>query len=263
MLSRAMAGRTSDSLAVDPGRTRFVLVEPQSGGNVGSVARVLKNLGFERLVLVQPACDPRGREARMMAVDALDLLERAEIHADLDGALDGARTVVATSRRTGKHRRPHYRLDRIAPRLARLARAGELALLFGREDHGLTDRHLDRSTHLVHLLAGESYPSFNVAQAVAIVAYELRRAEAGPPAEPLAPPAAHAEREALYAHLEEALTTIGVLHRDSRVPIMRRLRRLLGRADPTTPEVKLLRGIAQQILWVAGRARVRSRESGA
>jgi TrmH family RNA methyltransferase len=245
MLSAAMAGRASGSLEIDPRGVRFVLVEPQSGGNVGSVARILKNLGFERLVLVQPACDPRGREARMMAVDALDVLERAEVHADLDAALDRARTVVATSRRTGKHRRPHYRLDRIAPRLARLARAGEIALLFGREDHGLTDRHLDRSTHLVHLLAGASYPSFNVAQAVGIVAYE---------------PAPHAERESLYEHLEQALATIGVLHTDSRVPIMRRLRRLLGRADPTTAEVKLLRGIAQQILWVAGRAGVRSHD---
>jgi TrmH family RNA methyltransferase len=256
-----MAGRASGSGEIDPRGVRFVLVEPQSGGNVGSVARVLKNLGFARLVLVQPACEPRGREARMMAVDALDLLERAEVHDDLDAALDGARTVVATSRRTGKHRRPHYRLDRIAPRLARLARAGEIALLFGREDHGLTDRHLDRSTHLVHLLAGASYPSFNVAQAAGIVAYELRRAAADAPPEPLAPPAAHAERESLYEHLEQALATIGVLHRDSRVPIMRRLRRLLGRADPTTAEVKLLRGIAQQILWVADRAGVRSGRS--
>lgn len=240
----------------DPAGVRFVLVEPMTGGNAGSAARALKNLGFSRLVLVRPHFDRRDREARMMAVDAADVFERAERHEDLDAALAGARSVVGTSARTGKYRRPHYRLDSFSAELTRLAAAGELAVVFGREDSGLTDRELDRCTHLVHLPAADAYPSFNLAQAVLLVAYELRRAfGAASPDEPLEPPAGHAEREGMYRHLAQALLAIGFLQEDTVDSMMRRLRRLFGRATPTADEVTILRGMARQMLWSASRTR--------
>jgi len=237
-------------------RVRFVLVQPQNGGNVGSAARAMKNLGFTRLVLVDPRCEPLGREARMMAVEARDVLERATVHADLDAALDGAATVVGTTRRLGKHRRPHRPLDEVARHLAELADAGELVVLFGREDRGLTDTEIDRSTHLVYLRASAVYPSFNLAQAVLLVAYELLKAAGGGRADTGPEPvlAGHAEREGLYAHLERALLAIGFLGRDSREVLMRRLRRIFGRTELTREEVKLLRGMARQTLWAAERA---------
>jgi tRNA/rRNA methyltransferase len=238
-----------------------VLVETRSAGNLGSAARALKNLGFARLAVVRPACDPRSAEAARMAVDAADLLEAAVVCETLAEALDGARTVVGTSRRTGKHRRPHYRLDAFAGELARLARAGEIAFVFGREDHGLADEDLDRCTHLVHLPASDDYPSFNLAQAVLLIAWELRRATLLPDAsDPLDAPALQEEREAFYTHMQRALGTIGYIHRDTVTPIMRRLRRLLGRASMTSDEVKLLRGMARQILWAADRAGLPARD---
>lgn len=244
-------------------RVKFVLVEPQFGGNVGSAARAMKNLGFSRLALVGPCCDHRGREARMMAVDAGDLLERAEVWPDLESALAGSRTIVATSRREGKHRRPHWPLEAVAGKLVGSARTGELAVLFGREDHGLNDSALDRCTHLVHLSAAETYPSLNLAQAVLLVGYVLRTA-AGPaaPVEETVP-AEHTEREAMYRHLERALVAIGFLSRDTRVVMMRRLRRLLGRADLTSEEVRMLRGVARQALWSAREAGLVGPESEA
>jgi len=239
----------------DAGRVRFVLVQPQTSGNVGSVARALKNLGFSRLSLVRPRCDPLDSEARRLAVDAADLLEGAVRHDDLDGALDGAQSVVGTSRRTGKYRRPHYRLDRFSARLTRLAQVGELAFVFGREDSGLTDDELDRCTQLIHLPAADDYPSFNLAQAVLLVAYELRRNEPGTlPCEPLDPPAAQEAREAMYRHLARAWLAIGFLQTDSVETMMRRFRRLFGRASLTPDEVQMLRGVARQTLWAAGRA---------
>jgi TrmH family RNA methyltransferase len=250
-------------VAFDPAGVRFVLVEPLAGGNVGSAARALKNLGFSRLVLVRPHFDPQDRQARMMAVEAADVLARAELRDDLDEALTGARTVVGTSRRTGKYRRPHYRLDLFSEELAQLAAAGELAVLFGREDSGLTDRELDRSTHLVHLPAASDYASFNLAHAVLLVAYELRRAHLQSlAAEPLDPPAVHHEREAMYRHLAQALLAIGFLQADTVEPMMRRMRRLLGRAAPTAEEVSILRGLARQTLWAAGRADADAEEHG-
>jgi TrmH family RNA methyltransferase len=238
---------------------RFVLVEPQSGGNVGASARAIKNLGFRDLCLVSPRCDPLGDEARRMAVEARDVLEAAKIHADLDRALEGAATVVGTSRRTGKHRKPHRRLDDVAPDLARLARAGELAVVFGREAHGLSDAELDRCTHLVHFASSSEFPSFNLAQSVLLVAYEMRLAlHRSSPEDPVEPPADHAAREAMYSHLETALRSIGFLHTDSAEVMMRRLRRMLGKASLTHGEVQILRGIAHQTLWLAGRVGLRS-----
>ena len=245
----------AESAPLDAARVRFVLVEPASGGNVGASARALKNLGFSRLALVGPRCDPLGRHARGMAVDAADLLQATSVHATLDEALVGARTVVGTSRRTGKGRRPHFRLDVFAGEVLGLARAGELAVVFGREECGLTDEELDRCTHVVHFLAQPDYPSFNLAQAVLLVAYELRRAESdGLPVVPLDVPASHEEREAMYGHLERALLAIGFLQPSASDAIMRRFRRLFGRASLTAREVRMLHGVAQQALWVAGRA---------
>jgi TrmH family RNA methyltransferase len=237
-------------------RVRFVLVGTQHGGNVGSAARALKNLGFRRLELVRPECDPTGEDARKMAVDARDVLEQARIHDDLDRALGGATTVVATTRRLGKHRQPHHALHAVADRLIARARAGgELAFLFGREDSGLTDQELDRATDLVYLPSSTAYPSFNLSQAVLLVGYQLLLASGAPEHEPPeVRPAGHAEREAMYRHLERAFVAIGFLSRDTQDVIMRRFRRALGRAEMTREEVKMLRGVARQTLWAARQA---------
>jgi tRNA/rRNA methyltransferase len=240
---------------LNPAAFRFVIVQPRYDGNVGAAARALKNLGFRELFLVTPDCDPMGEQARRMAVDAIDVLEGARVHDTLDEALEGAGTVVGTSRRTGKHRKPHYRLDRLTTEIVTPAQEHPTAILFGREDHGLYDRELDRCTHLLHLPSDEAYPSINVAQSILLVAWELRRSTLDPAdADPLPAAAEHSEREAMYAHLERALATIGHIHRDTVEPIMRRFRRLLGRASISSDEVRLLRGMAHQILWAAGRA---------
>jgi tRNA/rRNA methyltransferase len=237
---------------------RFVLVEPQLGGNVGAAARALKNLGFDRLIAVTEKWDPRTDEdARRMAKDARDVLGRMQVLGDLDAALDGATAVIGTSRRRGKHRQPHWRLDRFAPEMARLAGTGGIAVLFGREAHGLSDAELDRCTHLVHFPSGDAYPSFNLAQSVLLVAYQLRLAMEGPlldDASTIDPPADHAMREAMYQHFGNALEAIGFLHADTVEPMMRRIRRMLGRAELTANEARIVRGIARQMLWLSRQA---------
>jgi TrmH family RNA methyltransferase len=249
--------------SVETDRVRFVLVGPQSAGNAGSAARALKNLGFSKLVLVDPQFDVSDKWAKRMAVDAAEVILGAEVHDDLDSALDGARTVVGASARVGRHRKPHWRIDAFSTELAALGRTGGLAFVFGREDSGLSDLELDRCTHLVKLPASEDYTSFNLAQAVLLVAYELRRSLfLCPPGPPGDPPARHGEREAMYRHLEQALLTIGYLQEDSVESIMRRFRRLFGRAGMTDEEVALLRGLARQTLWVAGQAGLPESGSG-
>jgi TrmH family RNA methyltransferase len=238
---------------------RFVLVEPRYGGNVGAAARVLKNFGFDRLDVVAPREGPDHEEAVRMAVDAADVLRATRRHATLDEALQGAATVVGTSRRMGKHRQPHHRLDALAPLLPGLSDRGEVALVFGREDHGLSDADLDRCTHLIYVPTDPAYPALNVAQAIAIVAYEARRSLDAAAVEPPDPDhealADHAGREAMYEHLEEALLTIGFLKAGQLTGMMRRLRRILSRAQLTAGDIDVVRGIARQILWL-------SRQSG-
>jgi TrmH family RNA methyltransferase len=242
----------------DPDDVRFVLVQPSSAGNVGAAARAIGNLGFRRLVLVAPECDPGADEARRRAVGCVGILDAARVCGDLDEALDTAGTVVGTSRRVGKHRRPHFRLHRFAGEMAGLAAAGELAVVFGREDRGLTDLELDRCTHLLHVHAVAEHPSYNLAQSVLLVAYELALAGSVPGSEPASgPPAAHEEREEMYRHLETALESIGFLHGDTPEVTMRRIRRVLGRAGLTSLEVRIFRGLARQTLWAAGRAGLR------
>ena len=237
----------------DPDRIRFVLVEPQRAGNVGAAARALTNLGFSRLEIVRPARDPRNAEARRMAVNAGPLLDAAGVHPTLDTALAGAQTVVGTTARTGKQRKPHWRIDTLAEHVIAGNDPGELAIVFGREDHGLNDEDLDRCTHLVYLPADEAYTSFNLAQAVLLVAWELRRAGLGPAAaqDPLA---TDGDREAFYHHCEQALRAIGFVTDQTAPSIMRRVRRIYGRAGVTEEELATLRGMARQILWAADKA---------
>jgi TrmH family RNA methyltransferase len=168
----------------------------------------------------------------------------------------------------GKQRQPHYRVDEITSRLAgmvRYAPAGDVVLLFGREADGLHDRELDQCTHLAYIPTSAAYPATNLAHAVAIVAYELSRAiDALAPA-PVPRPlgtaddaediddalADHAAREAMYAHLEESLAAIGFLKDGQVEGMMRRLRRILGRAQLTAGDVSVVRGIARQVLWLS------------
>jgi TrmH family RNA methyltransferase len=237
---------------------RFVFVEPRYGGNVGAAARVLKNFGFARLDVVDPREGPDHEDAIRMAVDAADVLRSTRTHATLDEALEGAATVVGTSRRMGKHRQPHHRLDELAPLLPGLSDRGEVALVFGREDHGLSDADLDRCTHLIYVPTDAAYPALNVAQTIAIVAYEVRGAldatavEAPDPEDEAL--ADHAGREAMYEHLEQALLTIGFLKVGQLEGMMRRLRRILSRAQLTAGDVDVVRGIARQILWLSRQA---------
>jgi TrmH family RNA methyltransferase len=239
---------------------RFVFVEPRYGGNVGAAARALKNFGFRRLDVVAPREGVDHEEAVRMAVDAADVLAAARTHATLDDALDGAAAVVGTSRRMGKQRQPHHRLDELAPVIAGLAFRGEVALVFGREDHGLSDADLDRCTHLVYVPTAEEYPALNVAQTIAIVAYEIRGAlDAAQPPAPGPEDGTlvdHAGREAMYAHLEQALLAIGFLKVGQLEGMMRRLRRILSRAELSAGDVDVVRGISRQILWLAKQARL-------
>ncbi|MCC3466476.1 MAG: RNA methyltransferase [Microcoleus sp. PH2017_06_SFM_O_A] len=153
---------------------RIVLVEPAGPLNVGSVARVMKNMGLHQLILVNPQCDYLGEEARLMAVRAADILETAKVVESLPAALVGCVRAIAT---TGDDGRSHpMPLESPADALPWLLEAPS-ALIFGREDCGLTNAELNRAQRLIRIPSSDAYTSLNLAQAVAICCYELYRDE--------------------------------------------------------------------------------------
>ncbi|KVA06247.1 RNA methyltransferase [Burkholderia latens] len=243
--------------------TRFVLVEPSHPGNVGAAARALKTMGFSRLVLVAPRVphvqsDP---DAIAMASGADDVLASAHVVPTLGDALAGVHWSIALTARTREYGPP-----RLAPRAAaehacKQVGGGDIALVFGNERTGLANEHVEQCSALAHIPANPAYSSLNLAQAIQVLAYELRVAFLAQASE--ASPAAHVdvgtlaqsdEIERMYAHLENALIALDFLDPRNPKKLMPRLRRLFARTGLEREEVNILRGIAKHILLKSGTA---------
>ena len=234
---------------------RVVLVRPRFAANVGSVARIMRNMGAAELVLVAPAADPTDPEARRLATHGQDVLDRCRVVADLGEAVADCVFVAATSARVGglMRRQSVGTPEEVLARLADAMTVGPTALVFGPEADGLTTAEASRCHFLIHIPADPACPVLNLAQAVAVCLYELRRqwlrrtTQAPPPEAP----APFAEQERMFAHLRQALEQIHFLWDDKADALMHALRHLIGRAGPTPMEVGVLLGLARQIRWYA------------
>ncbi len=223
---------------------RIVLVDTSHPGNIGAAARAMKNMALDELVLVRPREFPSA-EATARASGADDLLARARVAASIAEAIAGCGLVVGSSARP---RSAHWRvLDprAAAAELAAAAAERPAAVLFGNERNGLSNDDLAACHGLVNIPANPAYESLNLAQAVQIVCYELRMAQA--PAirrlAPEAPPAAAEDLGRLREHLARALVGLGFPEQPSAAQIEARLMRLLLRAVPDEKEVQILRGV--------------------
>jgi TrmH family RNA methyltransferase len=225
-------------------RIRFVLVRPEEPENVGAVARVLRNFGFEQLTLVASHL-ARPERAYVVAHGAGDLLQGADHVDDLAPAIGACVRAFATSRRAGKHRGGVLPLREAAQEA--VAAPGPVAWVFGPESTGLTAGEIARCSDRVLIPTAPRHPSLNLAQAVAVVAYELYLAERTGPRVRVPDEASLEERDALYRHLESALSGIGFLDSSTARVRMGQLRRLLERARPSAKEVRFLRGIARRM----------------
>jgi tRNA/rRNA methyltransferase len=239
---------------------RVVLVRTQIAANLGATARVMRNLGLSDLVLVDPVADPADRNARQLATHGEEVLDRCRVVRELGEAVADCALVAGTSARTGGlfRRQSVGTPAEIMPRLAETMAVAPVALVFGPEPTGLENAAVTRCHFLIHIPTDPSYPALNLAQAVAISLYELRRAWrsrslAGasglgvpPPA-----PAPFADQERMFDRLRDALERIHFLYGDKADSLMHGLRHLLGRAGPTPMEVEMLLGLARQIRWFA------------
>ncbi|OOZ36180.1 tRNA (cytosine(32)/uridine(32)-2'-O)-methyltransferase TrmJ [Solemya velesiana gill symbiont] len=224
---------------------RIVLIETSHPGNIGAVARAMKNMCLEHLYLVQPKHYPSA-EATARASGADDLLARAHVCEDLDEALKGCHLVVGASARLRSVEWPQLNPRECAERAFQEAGQGEVALIFGRESSGLRNSELDRCQFLVHIPANEEYASLNLAQAVQVLSYEMHMAslQGKRDTDMEVQDVATAETmESFYGHLEQALSDIGFSDPRQSNKLQRRLRRLFFRARPDTEELNILRGI--------------------
>jgi TrmH family RNA methyltransferase len=233
-----------------------VLHRPRDVRNLGAVVRAMKNLGFSRLRLVDPApFDPA--DLLGIAHRAEDLVAAIERFESLPAALADARFVVGTSERPRADRPSRGDLRPLAAELVARARtAGPIALLFGPEDNGLDLAALDRCNLVLSIPADPAYPSLNLAQAALLLLHELRSAAVPPPlTQPRRPPATAGELEALGAALEAAIDAVGFVKSGDGAATMRRMRAVLARAEPDSSEAALLTAFAREVVYALRRAR--------
>ena len=227
------------------GHIRIVLCEPSHPGNIGAAARAMKTMGFERLTLVKPRQFPHA-DASARASGAADVLATATVVADLDAALAGTRFACALSARRRDLTPQPIDVRAAASEIVQHAQSAEVAIVFGPERVGLSIADVSRCHRLVRIPANPEYASLNLAAAVQIVVYEVRRActsESGVAAQGTdVQPASHEEVERLIAHLEETMLASGFLDPERPGRLIQRMRRMFARATPEAEEVAILRG---------------------
>ena len=228
-----------------------VLVEPSGPLNVGSVARLCANFDVGELRLVAPRCDHLGEEARRMAVHGGWLLEQARLFPTLSAALADCRRVVATSGRRAGEPLP---LQAPEPALRWLAQArGPCALVFGREDRGLSNDELLQAGQLLTLGSGDAYASLNLSHAAALVLHSWHCLGSSLEVGGLPEPSDRQGLEAMLGDAEALLLEVGFLHPHTAHARMAKLRGLLQRAQISTEEVALVRGMVRQLRWASER----------
>jgi tRNA (cytidine32/uridine32-2'-O)-methyltransferase len=233
---------------------RIVLVEPREAGNVGAAARAMKNFGFTDLTLVGTPPGPLDAASEWWASGAEDLVESARRVETLSEALADVRLAIATSSTRGRASGEVRDVREVPGMVRALPESSRVAIVFGRERSGLTTGEQSLCHEVMKIPTSPSFPVMNLAQAVALVCWEMARAAEGEdaaasPVEQEDPPATHAEVERLHEAAQRFLLEIGFLNPQNPEAIYRELRSMLSRRRPSAREVTLLLGILRQAEW--------------
>lgn len=228
---------------------RIILVGTTHPGNIGATARAMKTMGLSQLYLVAPKIFP-SQNAYEMAAGADDILENAVVVGNLDEAIADCQLVLATSARPRGIDLPGLDPRESAVLMAAQPEENTIAVLFGREHAGLTNDELLRSQFHINIPANPHYSSLNLAQAVQIIAYEVRMAKlADVPKLAVQPDslATYLEVEQFYNHLEDVMIATGFFNPENPRRLLQRLRRLFNRSRLEKMEVNILRGILRSV----------------
>ncbi|MBE1287820.1 MAG: tRNA (cytosine(32)/uridine(32)-2'-O)-methyltransferase TrmJ [Alteromonadaceae bacterium] len=227
---------------------KIVLVNTSHTGNIGSTARAMKTMGLSQLVLVDPISAPDGKSSAL-AAGAGDVLAQAKTVSKLEEAIADCSLVVGTSARSRTLPWPMLEPRECGVRMVKESLSGPVALVFGRENNGLTNEELQQCHYHVCIPANPEYSSLNLAAAVQTLCYEIRmgflKQNEYPDVEQEYPLAEDLER--FYAHLESTLKDTGFVVENHPGQVMVKLRRLFNRARPERHELNILRGMLSSI----------------
>ena len=229
---------------------RIIMVRPRGSGNIGSVARAMKNVGAKELAIVGRA-RTQSFWAKAMAVHGRDILSEAKCYESIRAAIADCTLVVGTTCRAGLYRSHSQTPRQVAPALASAARTGRVALLFGPEDHGLSNKDLEHCQQLITIPTHPEYQSLNVAQAAVICLYEIYLAALGPAQDDALERAKGEDIERLFDIMRHSLLKIGFLDSENPEHMLLAFRRILGRAGLEEKDVRILTGMFRQIEWYA------------
>jgi len=228
---------------------RIVLIEPQFPGNIGAVARAMKNMGLSQLYLVNPGFFPH-KDASIRATNAQDVLENAIVADNLNDVIKDCCLVIGTSTRGRGLAVPAITARATASKIVREAQSSQTALLFGTEASGMTGADIKRCNFYGYIPANPDYCSLNLAAAVQTFCYEIFQAADADKTEPTEMANRYPDNQQLeyfYQHLEKVLLASGFIIKKHPGQIMARLRRLFARARPDEKEMNILRGILSSI----------------
>ncbi|MCD4749003.1 MAG: hypothetical protein K8R59_06490 [Thermoanaerobaculales bacterium] len=226
----------------------LILIETSSPGNLGAALRVAANFGVSKVELVRPSAKVDHPDVARWACGAEEHLS-VRIHDTLEDAATGIRTLVATASGRGRENQPLFTPSEAAEALADRGLA-DGALVFGSETRGMRREDVDRCDLVIRIPTAENFPVLNLTQAVAILLAHL--SFAGKEAFENRPePASNDRVEGLMNHLHKTLLHIGYLDPQNPQRILRKLRRIFGRAGITENEVSIFRGMCRQIDWAA------------
>ena len=230
---------------------RIVLVDPLYGGNVGSVCRAMANMGLSDLAIASPRPIDMN-EARMMACHATSILEGRTEYETLAEAVTDCGLVMGATARTGLYRAHAGPPRKWVAKALEGTQTGRVAMVFGREDNGLSNEELSICTQIIQIPTTLEFTSLNVAQAVMICCYELFvAAEVFEPPEEKTPEAPSELRERMFDMWRTTLLAVGFMEDDKADHMMMGLRRILSRGTLTVDDVHILMGMARQSLWAA------------
>jgi len=232
----------------------IVLVESQGALNIGSVCRVMLNFGISKLRQVSPAVNHLGLEAKKMALKASYVLEEATVYQSLEDALEGYQLALGTTVRHGKYRKDYFVPEKAADYILERSPDNRIALVFGRENSGLTTSELDLCQHFITIPTHENFSSMNLSHSVSVCLYELKKKFDKQTCQVTVKKLAdHQELENLFHHLEKTLGDFEFLDPDHPDHMMRTFRRILGRSDLDRREVGVLHGFMSKIDKVISR----------
>jgi len=231
---------------------KVILVEPAGTLNIGSVARLCENFGVNELRLVSPKCDHLAKEAKKMAVRGLKILEEAQTYEELNSAISDCSRIIATCGRKDHGEIP---LDSNQDALLwaiESKREEKIALVFGREDRGLSNEELLKANKVISLNTNKKYPSLNLSHAVAIVLHQLSQfnyQDISKPNKSISNPANLIKLEDCINDAGSLLLDIGFLMKHTYKAKMMKIKQMLIRGEIKDDEVALIRGIISQTRW--------------